>query len=271
MSDERHVLDGELADTVAMLEQILEVMPQDIMALKGLYNAYRQGGVSDQSFKYLNLLADVAADGGGAELAEFVIGKLQEFQTEFPGEVTAQISRIRSMSSSTPGGVGGGTGNSPSSAETEVDEELALAWKLYEEKQLSQEEYSAVLHDLTESSSRDLNVPVSVLHVLHDQGFNRMTRLVNYMSSRSGMPTVSLLNFTLPEQSPEAFPLAISEHKGALPFGFVGDDILLAVLNPFNHQLVETVVQMSGQRCHAYLVMPDEYDLVLGKLREMAS
>ena len=42
MAEDKHAIDGDLADSIAMLEQILEVMPQDLMALKALYNAFCQ-------------------------------------------------------------------------------------------------------------------------------------------------------------------------------------------------------------------------------------
>ena len=276
MAEDRQMIDGDLGDSIIMLEQILEVMPQDQVALRGLYNAYCQCGHRDRAFEYLGMLTDVASDCNDSETAEFIVEQLYGFEQEFPSETAAQLARVRTAVKPNDSAVVH-TAAAPSAtpavptAEADIGEELALAWKLYEENQLSQEEYSSVLHDLTEVSSKELDVPVSVLHVLNDRGFSQMNRIMNYLSTRSGVPCLSLLNFEISEKVPEALPLEISVHDGALPFGFFGNDLLVAVLNPFNNQLIDKVETISGHRCHTYLVSAEEYDLTLGKLRSMAA
>jgi hypothetical protein len=271
MSEEKQPIDGDLADGIAMLEQILEVMPQDIVTLKALYNAYSQCDRRNRAFEYLGVLTDVACDSNDADTADFVVGQLQAFEEVFPAETAAQLARIRAVVEPEEQAAAPVATASVPATEADISEELALAWKLYEENQLSQEEYSSVLHDLTEVSSKELDVPVSVLHVLNDRGFSQMNRIMNYMSARSGVPCLSLLNFELPEQMAGAFPLEISAHDGALPLGFFGNDLMVVVLNPFNNMLVEKVERVSGHRCHTYLVSSEEYDAALEKLRSMAA
>jgi hypothetical protein len=272
MADDNQRIDGDLADSIAMLEQILEVMPQDPMALKALYNAYNQCGHRDRAFEYLGMFADVVCENNDTDTSKFVTEELQGFAEDFPAETSAQLARLRTLvapAAQVKSANQTVISSSPSS-DTDISEELALAWKLYEENQLSQEEYSSVLHDLTEVSSKDLDVPVSVLHVLHDRGFTQINRIMNYMSTRSGVPCISLLNFELPEEIGEVLPLEVSAHDGALPFGFFGNDLLVGVVNPFNNTLVDKVEKASGHRSHTYLISPEEYDAALGKLRSMA-
>jgi len=271
MAEDKHVIDGDLAGSIEMLEQILEVMPQDIVALKALYNAYCQCDRRDRAFEYLGLLADIACDCNDSETAEFIVEQLHGFEEEFPSETAAQFERIRVVVNSEGSPASASTRTPASTTETEISEELALAWKLYEDDQLSQEEYSSVLHDLTEVSSKEVDVPVTVLHVLNDRGFSQMNRIMNYMSSRSGIPCISLLNFELSEQMVDVLPLEIPACDGALPFGFFGNDLLVAVLNPFNLMLVDKVEKAGGHRCHTYIVSAEEYDIALGKLRGMAA
>jgi len=271
MAEDKHAIDGDLADSIAMLEQILEVMPQDLMALKALYNAYCQCGRNDRAFEYLGLLADIAYDGNDSETAEFIVEQLHGFEEEFPSETAAQLARIRVVVSSDGQPASASEKKFAPATDTDISEELALAWKLYEENQLSQEEYSSVLHDLTEVSSKEVDVPVSVLHVLNDRGFLQMNRIMNYMSSRSGVPCISLINFELAEQVADVLPLEVPACDGALPFGFFGNDLLVAVLNPFNNMLIDKVESISGHRCHTYLASAEEYDIALGKLRGMAA
>ena len=269
MAEETKQIDAGLADSINMLEQILEVMPQDTVAIKALYNAYCQCDQRSRAFEYLGQLSNVVYNSGDVESADFVVEQLQKFSDEFPSETAAQLARIRTLAeekTDTPEEVVVGA---DSHTDTDISEELALAWKLYEENQLSQEEYSSILHDLTEVSSKELDVPVSVLHVLNDRGFNQMNRIMNYMSTRSGAPCISFRDFELPEQVAEVIPLDIAEHDGALPFGFFGNDLLVGVVNPFNKVLVDKIERVSGHRCHSYLVSAEEYDATLEKYRSM--
>jgi hypothetical protein len=265
-------MDDDIAEGIAMLEQILEVMPQDIDTLKALYGAYSQSNHREKAFDYLGRLANVVDHSHDTDTVEFIVGHLEMFSDDYPSEVAAHTARIKTLVVvEEKAEAEDATEKTASGGEADISEELALAWKLYEENQLSQEEYSSVLHDLTEVSSKELDVPVSVMHVLNDRGFTQMNRILNYMSSRSNVPCLSLLDFELDSEVVEVLPMDIPAHEGALPFAFFGDDLLVAVLNPFNNLLLDKVEQASGRRCHSYLVMPEEYDTALGKLRDLAA
>ena len=272
MADQEPI-QGSLADSIAMLEQILEVMPQDIEAIKALYNAYAQGGHSDRAFEYLNRLVEVVLGSDEPEAVAFVRQELPRYEDEFPSEVAAQIARLRAQAGSSGPGGSGTSASIVGAGDVEIDisEELALAWRLYEEEQLSQDEYSSVIHDLTEVSSKDVDVPVTVLHVLNDRGFTQLSRVMAHMSSKAGVPFVTLSSYDLGEELANVMPMSVSVRDGALPFAFLGEDMMVAVLNPFNGDMLKKVESVSGRRCHAYLVEPADYDAALGKLKELAA
>ena len=267
-------LDQNLADTIGMLEQILEVMPQDIDALKALYNANFQNANVQRSFDYLSRIVGVASDVMDPELFDYLLNELPKFEQSYASEVAMQQERIEALLgmnaiheevSFEPDRIEESQNNQ--SSEADISEELALAWRLYEENQLSQDEYSTVLHDLTEVSSKELNVPVSVLHVLSDRGFSGITRIMVHASNRSGMPFISLDNFELDEAAVKSLPQDYPLHEGALPFGFMGNNLLVGVLNPFNSTLFDKIERESGHRCHAFLVEPIDYDATLSAVR----
>lgn len=276
MAENPKTVDRNLADSIAMLEQILEVMPHDADALKALYSAHRKMGEDKNAFEYLNRIIDLHIGGNETGLLPFIRNELNYFEAKHPSEVAAHTARLRmtgdgavasARSGDAVGGSSSGDRKAPRKNEVDISEELALAWRLYEDGQLSQEEYSTVLHDLTEVSSKEVNVPVSVLHVLSDRAFNQMNRIMNYLSSRSGAPTISLSNFEISEEVANSLPLDAAAHDGALPFAFLGNNLLVAVLNPFNNVLVDKIESDSGHRCHTYLVTSEDYDIALGKLR----
>lgn len=270
-------LNNELADSIAMLEQILEVMPQDIDALKALYNANLQNGNSTQAFEYLSRIIDVAADLGDSSVFAYLQHELPRFEETHAQEVAAHLVRIRTLfgenkiNQDALESAEAATGEHDSAPEADIGEELAFAWRLYEENQLSQDEYSSVLHDLTEVSSKELDVPASVLHVLNDRGFSNLSRVMEFSVNRSGFPFISLANFELDERAVDVLPLACSVHEGLMPFGYLGNHLMVAVLNPFNTVLMEKAERESGHRCHGFLVEPKDYDAALTKLRAMSS
>ena len=278
MAEAQSVIADNLADSIAMLEQILEVMPQDADAIKALYSAYRKTGKTEQAFEYLSRLIGVCIGGDDISHVVFIQRELTHFNDAYPSEVAAQHARVSMLANApapfrkdrvSPSQESAATGIR--SRDIDISAELSLAWRLYEEGQLAQEEYSSVLHDLTEVSSKVLDVPVSVLHVLNDRGFTQMNRLMIHLSNRSGVPAVTLSNFELSEAIASALPIELAAHDGALPFAFFGDDLLVGVLNPFNNSLADKVESISGHRCHTYLVNPEDYDLALGRLRTLAA
>lgn len=271
MADTNQITDSDLVDSIAMLEQILEVMPQDATTLKAIYNAYMQGGVPEQAFIYLGRLAEVAAGANDPEFSMYVVDELMRFEASYPEETSAYLTRLRMNSSMVDAA---SVKPRPAEArrqraEADIGEELSLAWRLYEENQLSQDEYSSVLNDLTDVSTKQLDVPISVLHVLHDRGFNQMNRIVNYLSGRSGTPFIKLADFNFPDGITGLLPMDVVVHEGALPFGFFGDAVLVALLNPFKSTLIDSLDHLSGRRCYTYLVMPDDYDAALARYRAL--
>jgi tetratricopeptide (TPR) repeat protein len=279
MAEEHTTVEDNLANSIAMLEQILEVMPQDADALRAVYSAYRKVGQDERAFEYLSRIIDVYIGSDDKSLLPFIQAELDHFEVTNPSEVAAQHARLRTLNNSNatldihsepPFSSDSVAPELTGKQEADISEEIALAWRLYEENQLSQEEYSSVLHDLTEVSSKELDVPVSVLHVLHDRGFTQMNRVINYMSSRSGVPCITLSGYEISEAVAAAIPVEISAHDGALPFAVLGDDLLVAVLNPFNHMLVDKVESLIGNRCRTFLVDPEDYDLALGRLRSLS-
>lgn len=265
-----------LADSIAMLEQILEVMPHDVDALKALYTANLNNGLPDRAFDYLGRMVDFAADTGDPKLFAYLENQLGRFVESHPSEAAAQQARLRTLkgvhqASPEPAAAEESPAEKiPPRTETpeiDVTEELALAWKLYEEDQLSQDEYSTVLHDLTEVSSKALGVPASVLHVLKDRGFPNTSRILSFLSERAEIPFVQLSNFEIEDDAANALPEEFYKKDGVLPFGFLGRNLLVAVLNPLNKGVIDRAEQVSGSRCHTYLVEADDYDLALEKIK----
>lgn len=257
----------ELQQTAAMLEQILEVMPDDLFTLRALYETSLKMELPEKAFECLKRLDDAARAAQNPEIIAFVLNQYASIVDAMP-EVQKRIDRLQElqmvadlMSSSAPA-------KPPSVRTGGIESEMALAWELFQDEQLTQEEYSNVLHDLTEMSARKVSVPVTVLHILHDRNFSRFDRLMTHLCQKSGVPIIALSQFDEREDLREVLPLTFISRHGALPFAQVGGDLLLAVLNPLDKGLTDLASQTAGRRCHAYLVSPQEYDQRLAQIKK---
>jgi hypothetical protein len=258
----------ELQQTAAMLEQILEVMPDDLFTLRALYETSLKMEEPEKALDCLKRLDDGSRAAQNAEIIAFVINQYESIVEDMP-ELRSRIERLQELqmvsdimsSQSAPR-------KSAASRKSGIESEMALAWELFQDEQLSQEEYSNVLHDLTEMSSRDVSVPVTVLHILHDRNFSRFERLMTHLCQKSGVPIIALNQFSEREELRESLPIDFISRHGALPFSKVGGDLLLAVLNPLDKELIRRASELSGCRCHPYLVSPQDYDQRLTQIKK---
>lgn len=271
MADETKKEEPEqLEQVVETLEQILEIMPEDYITLHTLYETFVKLEQPEKAFEYLARLADFSTRSQNEEGVSFVLQQYEALGDLGP-EIEGRKAQLRALQTKLVGELpeqaAGAAGEAPAQAQ-DIEAEMALAWDLFQEEQLTQEEYSNVLHDLTETSSRAVGVPVTVLHVLHDRQFSRFERLMAHLCSKSGIPIISLSSYEENEEFNEALPLDFLTRRGVLPFAGIGDDLLVAVLNPFDKMLVSKAEEACGKRCHPYLVSPNEYDRRLAQVKK---
>ena len=272
MSEPKNESRDALDQNIEMLEQILEVMPDDLFTLRALYETSLKMEQPEKALETLSRLDDQARAAQNAEMIDFVLEQYRSI-AEGSSDIQGRIARLEEsknviglmqedpVQTAAPA-------QKPSGGAGRLDAEMALAWELFQDEQLSQEEYSNVLHDLTEMSSRAMDVPVTVLHVLHDRQFSRIERLVTHLCQKYEMPVMMLSRFEENEEICNLLPVEFTSRNGVMPFAKVGEELLVAVLNPLDQELLEEACGLSGRRCHPYLVTPDEYDLQLNKLKE---
>ncbi len=260
----------QLEQVVEALEQILEIMPEDYVTLHTLYETFIKLEQPKKAFEYLARLADFAIRSKNEEGVLFALQQYDELG-ELGPEGDGQKAQLRALQAEREGISGHGSSSkrkeTTAQGSQNLEAEMALAWDLFQDEQLAEEEYSNVLHDLTEMSSRTIRVPLTVLHVLHDRQFSRFERLMSYLCTKSGVPIIALSSFEENKKVQDALPLAFLTQRGVLPFAVIADDILVAVLNPFDKMLIREAEQAAKKRCHPYLVSPEEYDKRLAMVK----
>lgn len=261
----------ESDQVITAFEQILEVMPDDLFALEALHDAYLANGDTEAALKHLYHIADLVATQGDEEVLTRISDKLLFMASEHPdaedraNALQQKVGRTSNAKLDAPVLKSSKT----ITLANNIRQEIALAWKLFESGRISKKDYSEITNDLTEMSSKEVRVPVSVLHVLHDRAVSNLEKILLQISKESGSPLIGLPNFDVQMEAVELLPFHYLEKIGAIPFDFIGDDVMVAILNPYNTDLRQAVIDETGRACHFYLVSPTDYDDTLSSIRKL--
>jgi tetratricopeptide (TPR) repeat protein len=271
-SDQRPDLSGEseVWNAIAAFERILEAMPNDRVALETLYEAYDQIGQPARAIEYLVRLGETIIELRDLGAVAPIIEKLRRFAADDPAAVDL-AGRLNGLLENQPATAANPLIGAAEAKRKSLDitGELSLAWNLLQAAELTQEQYSKVVQDLSECSSTHNTSPVTVLHVLSNRDFPNLEKVIAFLSRNSATPVVSLSGFDLQRDAYTLLPPAFMENRGALVFELMGpNDALVAVLNPYDAGLREEVSLMTRKKCHFYLVTADDYDKALDSIRK---
>ena len=262
----------EWEEAISAFTSLLEVMPEDLLALESLFEAYLNKGDRPNALQYLERLIQVLLKENERSIAAQLHEKLVGQANDVPEFVTLakQLEPLLEAPEVEPQPATVPPPAAPMTArqQSDIQAELALAWKLFQGAELSQEDYSRVVQDLTDVSMRKSEVPVSVLHALHDRSFKNMDSVMNYLSKQSGRPIIALSHFELQRSAYTLLPLEVMTHWGAIVFDALGADLLVAVLNPFDQVLQNEVASLTGKTCHFFVISAPDYDHALEHIRK---
>jgi hypothetical protein len=267
---DREAQASEASGLVSAFEQILEVMPDDRPTLEALHDAYLSQGDTRNALKHLLRLADLVARDDDSEALMHVMDKLY-----FLGDIHPEA-RERAVAMEAEGAARSPEGSvkqSPSAPHTGLDigREISLAWTLVESEQITREEYTAITNDLTELSGQNLDTPVSVLHAIHERGLPHAEQIMVFLSETSKTPMINLSSFEIQPDVFQRLPVEYATQRGSLAFGMIGEEVMVAVLNPLDSGLRDRVRKELKTRCHFYLVRSTDYGRSLRGIMKILS
>jgi tetratricopeptide (TPR) repeat protein len=261
--------ESEVWTAIDAFEQILDAMPEDRTALETLYQAYSRIGDKSRSIEYLVRLAQVIhEEGDTASIPSIYSALKQEGRVSPSAAAAAEQLETLLANMGMPSPTELQQHHSPGTKGNDISQELKLAWNLMQAGELTQDEYSLIAKDLTENSTKNAQVPVSVLHAIHDRGFTHLDRILTHLSRNTGSPILMLSCFEFDRGTFSLLPNEFSRHKGALTFQQLGNECMAAILNPYNDALKDEVRALLNRRCHFYLVAPADYDAYLERSQQ---
>jgi hypothetical protein len=274
-SPPREDLESQVWNAIAAFEQIVQALPNDRVSLDALSHAYEQVGDLTRAREYLVRLAHVVVEESDREAAETLRERLARFAAADPAAKQAEDRVGQLLSLTRPGEAVPGQPDplAVAAAEAElpgsiVAAELSFAWHLLQAGEVTQDEYAALAQDLSEIAAAKSAVTISVLHVMHDRAFRNLERVVTFAARDSHMPLIPLTSFEIPEATLALLPLDFMERNGAVVFELLGTDALAAVLNPFNKPLQTRIEAVVRRKCHFFLALPADFDVIVEKLRD---
>lgn len=153
------------------------------------------------------------------------------------------------------------------SGSQDITTELSLAWNILEAKIISEEEYSSVVHDLSERANKSLDVPVTVLHVLEDTKSQSLDKVLQFIARDTNTAYIELSRFEYAEiEFSKQLPEDFLRNRGAVVFEFMESDAMVGILNPYDKALSKDIEEIMGCRCHYYLARGSDYDFAIHKI-----
>ena len=270
--------DPKLLEGIAYFEKMLKVMPGDRTTLEFLSVAYEQLGDEEKQRTALIQLAEAllrekdydAADAIGERLAAFPETDAQDMARRIrsirnPVQLKAVVrpgTGTRPMRTMTR--PAGGVAPAPSNGEislaqvvmSAVKAEAALIRDLYAKNvvdALAAEVVQRHLGGLPEPTRPFL---VSALAILEKESGGIGEKAAVYMADAASAPPIPLQAFMPSAALVKQLPEEIVRVRGAVPFGRLGDTLLVAVLNPLDTDFHAEVERLTGCPCRFFLAEP---------------
>ncbi len=280
--------DPKIHEAIGFFEQMLQTMPGDRTSLEFLSVAYEQTGQSEKRRDSLIRLADCLLYEKDFDNAQVIAGYLSAFMdygpardavervanevqglclpVEAPREPRWQGTSAKAAARAVSDTVQDAGGELHALSRSAAAAEMDLVWLWKESDYLPKELCMDVLHVLTDRPVTDTPLLISALALLDEQHPECTERLMEAMQRASEMPPIPVELFELQPAATALLPAVFVQVKGALPFALMGNEALVAVLNPLNKELQKEIVTRAGRPCHFFMAHPKSWQSAVARM-----
>ena len=279
---------SKLLEGIAYFEKMLKVMPGDRTTLEFLSVAYEQlGDLEKQRVALIQLAESLlrekdyeAADAIGERLAVFAEADAQDMVRRIksarnPVQLKAVVrpgTSVRPMRAATrsapapyqAAGERGGV-SLAQVVMAAVKAEAALIRDLYAKNVVDATAAEVVQRHLGGLPEPTRPFLVSALAILEKESGGLGEKAAVYMADAASAPPIPLQGFMPPASLVKQLPEEIVRVRGAVPFGRLGDTLLVAVLNPLDAEFHAEVERLAGCPCRFFLAEPHTTEDFLDK------
>ena len=272
---------SKLLEGIAYFEKMLKVMPGDRTTLEFLSVAYEQLGDLEKQRTSLIQLAETllhekdydAADAIGERLGGFTETDAQDMVRRIksarnPVQLKAVVrpgagARPARVTVRPAGGKPEPAPAAPSGGVSlaqvvmsAVKAEAALIRDLYAKNVVDASAAEVVQRHLGGLPEATRPFLVSALAILEKESGGMGEKAAVYMADAASAPPIPLQAFMPSAALVKQLPEEIVRVRGAVPFGRLGDTLLVAVLNPLDAEFHAEVERLAGCPCRFFLAEP---------------
>jgi hypothetical protein len=278
-------VDAKMTEAIAFFEDMLQTMPKDRTALEFLAVAYEQTKQREKRRDVLVRLVDVLLMENDYKNAKAIAERLKKFPDHMPAMLA--VERVAAMSeleddnespsqagiSSSPGSIF--TPKKPtkewptdvhSISHTTASAEMELVWYYHDHEVIPKELCMDIMNALTERPVTDTPLLISALAILDEKHPEYTDPTMEKMQRVSNMPAIPMELFEPTQAALQTLPRVFCHIKGVLPFSLMGNELLVALLNPMNEELKLEIQDRSGRVCHFFLSHPKSWQLIFDKI-----
>jgi len=273
-------VDPKLLEAIGFFETMLETMPGDRTGLEFLAVAYEQTGEHEKQVATLVKLSEVLLKENDFEHAAMIVDKLKSFSGNPQAQMAIKIAEMIISKAGAGTSQPSATGDHPLFFETKTHpesrkvsssahlgsvqswasdaakSEIELVWHWKDKELLPKDICMDLLHVFMDHPVTDVPVLVSALGLLEGQHPEYTMTAFEDLLKRSRLPAVPLELFDVAANVFSVLPVEYIQVKGVIPFGKVGEEYLIGVLNPLNTALQDEIEKLAGATCHFYFVHP---------------
>ena len=267
-SGDTYEVNREVLDTIDILEKALPAIEDPSGIYVALFDLYNDTDEMERAGEYLVKAGEQIINGKHRDLTYFLYNQLELYaQLNMDAQrVYEQLANLISEEDDTDLGARTLHIDQRKIYQHDLVPELLLARHLHRSRILSDAEFHIVLHDLCWYSIQAPIAPRTLLYILEDRTLPHHDRAIEFLTHDSQIPFIDLRRMNPDPNALELISTEFIRNRGACPFGFVGGEPMIAVLNPFNLQLRDDVQQHIQLPSHYYLTSAAGYQKMLDLL-----
>jgi len=266
--------DPKMTEAIEFFENMLQTMPKDRTALEFLAVAYEQTAQLEKRRDILIRLVNVLLRENDYKNAKAIAEHLKAFSDYMPAAMA--IERVVAMTEldeshdaspdeANPSQQAVFTAakptkewpaDVPSISHTASSAEMDMVWFWHDHDYLPKELCMDLMNALTDRPVTDTPLLISALAILDEQHPEYTEPVMEKMQKSCNVPVIPIELF---EPTPAAFrtlPLLFCHVKGVMPFALMGNELLVALLNPMSEELKKEILDRAGRVCHFFFVHP---------------
>ncbi len=294
-------MEASVREAIQTFESMLEVFPEDLNALESLVAAYHQTGDREKLARHGRSLLQLLATGGDwqriGEIAASILeifpddpffrGMLEKARDQLGVEAFGPVDNKDAAAKEAEAQTTDAAAKKDKSGKKDRDSfvtraipaqelgfdlrgELDLAYHLLTREIINQNHYETAIDRLTESSLNSRNEsPLCFLQELREMERLDIDRIIDFLAADSGVPFIELSRCECQEAAYRLMPVMLAKRLGILPFDHLGEDLMVAILNPASKDLRDRIVRHFGGKVHFFFTAPDEFAAAITKIQDI--